>query len=62
MVYRRQGEAGDPHSHHLLKETVFHPGKVIARVTNLNPGARFPKGMFAAMSDGKILEHHLKNK
>ena len=54
MVYRREGEPGNPHLHRLLVEipasTQESDG---SEVTSVNLGPNFPKGMFVAMSEGK---------
>lgn len=54
-VYRREGEEGKPHQHVRIAEiplsTIESDGSEVSAV---NFGSRFPKGIFAAMSNGKV--------
>ena len=58
-VYRREGDAGNPHLHTKIAEipasTKFSDG---SEVTNRNLGMRFPKGVFVAMSEGKTFHYY----
>ena len=59
MVYRREGTREDPNQHPLIAEipvsTVESDG---SEVTNLNLGPKFPKGLFVAMSNGKVFHYY----
>lgn len=59
MVYRREGENGDPHQHKLLAEipvsTIESDG---SDVTAVPLGSKFPKGVFVAMSNGKVFHYY----
>jgi 3-phytase len=59
MVYAREGNAKNPNEHQLITEipvsTLESDG---SEVTNLNLGAKFPKGLFAAMSNGKVFHFY----
>ena len=58
-VYRREGDAGNPHLHTKIAEipvsTKFSDG---SEVTEKNMGIRFPKGVFVAMSEGKTFHYY----
>lgn len=55
MVYKREGEQDNPHQHKLITQipvsTLESDG---SDVTNVNLGPKFPKGVFVAMSNGKV--------
>ncbi len=55
MVYPREGTTANPHEHKLIAEipvsTLESDG---SEVTNVNLGAQYPKGLFVAMSNGKV--------
>ncbi|WP_129021892.1 phytase [Edaphocola flava] len=55
MVYPREGSATNIHEHNLLAEipvsTIESDG---SEVTNVNLGSTFPKGIFVAMSNGRV--------
>lgn len=59
MVYRREGENGNPHQHKLLAEiplsTIESDG---SDVTAVPLGSKFPKGLFVAMSNGKVFHYY----
>ena len=59
VVYPREGVAGNPHQHDLLAEvpvsTVECDG---ADATAMNLGYLFPKGLFVAMSNGRIFHYY----
>jgi 3-phytase len=59
MVYKREGEQDNPHQHKLLIEipvsTLESDG---SDVTNRNMGPKFPKGLFVAMSNGKVFHFY----
>jgi 3-phytase len=59
MVYPREGSKGNPNEHPLLAEipvsTIESDG---SEVTNINLGNRFPKGLFVAMSNGKVFHYY----
>lgn len=59
MVYPREGSAGDPHHHPLIAEI---PVSAIesdgSEVTAIPLGSRFPKGLFVAMSNGKVFHYY----
>lgn len=54
-IYKREGEAIDSHKHVKIAEipvsTIFSDG---SEVSNVNFGEKFPKGLFVAMSEGKV--------
>lgn len=55
MVYRREGGQGNPHQHRLIAEVpVSTLGSDGSDATNVNLGPEFPKGVFIAMSKGKV--------
>jgi 3-phytase len=59
MVYPREGMPGNRHQHPLLAEvpvsTIESDG---SDVTNINLGPKFPKGLFVAMSNGKVFQYY----
>lgn len=59
MVYPREGTSSDPNQHMLIAEvpvsTIESDG---SEVTNCNLGSRFPKGLFVAMSNGKVFHYY----
>lgn len=59
MVYRREGDAGHPHRHSLIAEipvsTVESDG---SDVTAVPLGSKFPRGLFVAMSNGKVFHYY----
>lgn len=59
MVYKREGEHNDPDKHTLIAEvpvsTMESDG---SDVTAVALGAQFPKGMFVAMSNGKVFHYY----
>ena len=58
-IYRREGEAGHPHEHRLLKTV---PVSAIesdgSEVTSLALGPKFPHGLFVAMSNGRVFHYY----
>lgn len=59
MVYSREGNGAKPNEHTLLKEIPFSTIESDGSdVTNLNLGPKFPKGMFVAMSNGKVFHYY----
>ncbi|GAA4307278.1 phytase [Compostibacter hankyongensis] len=59
MVYPREGAKNNPHQHDLIAEipvsTIESDG---SEVTNVNLGKQFPKGLFVAMSNGKVFQYY----
>lgn len=59
MVYPREGAATDINDHALIAEipvsTLESDG---SEVTNVNLGGKFPKGLFVAMSNGKVFHYY----
>lgn len=59
MVYPREGAKENNHSHNLIAEipvsTIESDG---SEVTNVNLGPKYPKGMFVAMSNGKVFHYY----
>lgn len=59
MVYPREGTAKNPNEHLLIAEipvsTLESDG---SEVTNVNLGPKFPKGIFVAMSNGKVFHYY----
>lgn len=55
LVYKREGEANNPHEHKLIAEvpvsTIECDG---ADAINVNFGSKFPNGIFVAMSNGNV--------
>ncbi|MFD2160866.1 phytase [Paradesertivirga mongoliensis] len=59
MVYKREGEKDNPHAHKLVKEIPFSTLESDGSdVSNLSLGVKFPKGMFVAMSNGKVFHFY----
>ncbi|GAB3827915.1 phytase [Pontibacter rugosus] len=59
MVYKREGEPGNKHQHKLIAEIpVSTQESDGSDVTNVNLGPKFPKGMFVAMSEGKVFHFY----
>jgi 3-phytase len=58
-IYRREGEAGNPHAHAFLKSidvsAIESDG---SEVTNAALGPAFPNGLFVAMSNGKVFHYY----
>lgn len=58
-IYRREGEPGRPHDHVLLRTV---PVAAIesdgSEVTSANLGPKFPRGLFVAMSNGKVFHYY----
>lgn len=59
MVYPREGSAKNPNEHLLITEipvsTLESDG---SEVTQVNLGPKFPKGLFVAMSNGKVFHYY----
>lgn len=59
MVYKREGEKGNPQLHNLVAEvpvsTLESDG---SDVTAVPLGAKFPKGLFVAMSNGQVFHFY----
>lgn len=59
MVYRREGEKGNPQLHNLIAEvpvsTLESDG---SEVTAVSLGSKFPKGLLVAMSNGKVFHYY----
>ncbi len=59
VVYRREGEDGNPHKHELIAEipvsTVECDG---ADATAVNLGSQYPDGLFVAMSNGMVFHYY----
>ena len=59
MVYPREGAANNQNEHLLIAEipvsTLESDG---SEVTNVNLGPKFPKGLFVAMSNGKVFHYY----
>lgn len=57
LVYKREGEANNPHEHKLIAEvpvsTIECDG---ADAINVNFGSKFPNGIFVAMSNGNVFQ------
>lgn len=59
MVYPREGVPGNKHQHPLLAEIPFSTIESDGSdVTNINLGPKFPKGLFVAMSNGKVFQYY----
>lgn len=58
-VYRREGDAGKPHAHTLIARiplsTIESDG---SDVSNVAVSPLFPKGLFVAMSNGKVFHYY----
>jgi len=58
-IYDRKGSGNDPHGHVLLKSVPFSTLESDgSEVTQQNLGDRFPRGMFVAMSNGKVFHYY----
>ena len=58
-VYRREGEPGDPHNHQLVKVVHVSTNESDGSdVTNVPVDARFPSGIFIAMSDDQTFHYY----
>lgn len=59
MIYPREGSKGQPHDHPLLAQvpvsTMESDG---SEVTAINLGPQFPKGLFVAMSNGRVFHYY----
>jgi len=52
QIFRREGEANNPHEHNLVKAMLFSTVESDGNeITSENLGPDFPKGLFVAMSD-----------
>ena len=59
VVYKREGDGRNPNGHKLFKEIPFSTVESDGSdVTNVNLGGKFPKGMFVAMSNGKVFHYY----
>lgn len=59
LVFPREGAKGNPHQHDLLVEIPFSTIESDGSdVTNVNLGGKYPKGMFVAMSNGKVFHYY----
>jgi 3-phytase len=58
-IFPREGTPGDPHNHPLLKvvktSTIESDG---SEVTSRSLGPAFPKGLFVAMSQGRVFHYY----
>lgn len=58
-VYRREGENGNPHQHVKIAEIPVSTDESDgSEVVNVNLGPRFPKGVFVAMTNGKVFHYY----
>lgn len=58
-VYNRSGSAGNPHQHVRIASIPFSTLESDGSdVTSVNLGTRFPKGVFVAMSNGKVFHYY----
>lgn len=58
-IYSRSGSAGNPHQHVRLASIPFSTLESDGSdVTSVNLGIRFPKGVFVAMSNGKVFHYY----
>lgn len=58
-VYRREGDAGNPHSHSRIAEVPLSTKSSDgSEVTSRNMGIRYPRGIFVAMSEGKTFHYY----
>lgn len=59
MIYPRAGVAGRPHEHPLIVEVPVSTDESDgSEVTSLPLGAKFPKGLFVAMSNGRVFHYY----
>jgi 3-phytase len=58
-IFTREGEAGNPHQHNLLKIISVSTNESDgSEVTNLPLNDKFPQGLFVAMSDNKTFQYY----
>lgn len=58
-IYSRSGSAGNPHQHVRLASIPFSTLESDGSdITSVNLGIRFPKGVFVAMSNGKVFHYY----
>ncbi|WP_242689167.1 phytase [Pedobacter sp. SYSU D00535] len=58
-VYPREGSGSNIHAHHRITEIPFSTLESDgSEVTNVNLGPAFPKGLFVAMSNGKVFHYY----
>lgn len=58
-IYSRSGSAGNPHQHVRLASVPFSTLESDGSdVTSVNLGIRFPRGVFVAMSNGKVFHYY----
>ncbi|MBN2411679.1 phytase [candidate division KSB1 bacterium] len=58
-IFKREGEADDPHNHKLIKVVkVSTNNSDGSEVTNVPLNEKFPYGMFVAMSDNKTFQYY----
>ncbi|MFZ5517785.1 MAG: phytase [Candidatus Zhuqueibacterota bacterium] len=58
-IYSREGEAGNPHNHLLIKVVAVATNESDGSdVTNVALNANFPQGLFVAMSDNKTFQFY----
>lgn len=58
-IYNRSGSAGNPHQHVRITSIPFSTLESDGSdVTSVNLGTRFPKGVFVAMSNGKVFHYY----
>lgn len=58
-VYSRSGSPGNPHQHSRLTSIPFSTLESDGSdVTSVNLGSKFPKGVFVAMSNGKVFHYY----
>lgn len=58
-VFPREGTDGDPHHHPLIKTVkVSTESSDGSEITHLPMGSRFPKGLFVAMSEGRVFHYY----
>lgn len=59
MIYSREGSKGNPHQHDLIAEVpVLANESDGSEVTSLPLNAKFPKGLFVAMSNGRVFHYY----
>jgi 3-phytase len=58
-IYRREGEPNKPHEHLLIKTVRVSAIESDGNdVTSLDLGPKFPRGLFVAMSNGKVFHYY----
>ncbi|MEO6149796.1 MAG: phytase, partial [Mucilaginibacter sp.] len=58
-VYKREGSSANHNEHTLVASIPFSTLESDGSdVTNVNLGAKFPKGLFVAMSNGKVFHYY----